>query len=252
MDYGVQGTVAVVTGGAQGIGRAIVAMLAAGGAKVVLGDINDDRAKEVVTQAKAAGGETSYFHAAVTDEGEVKSLIRFAVDTYGRLDCAINSAGINTPNRPMAELEYDEIRRVVDVDLHGMFLCMKYEIQALLGHGGAVVNISSGAGLRGHYGIAAYAAAKHGVNGLTKSAALDYALHGIRVNCICPGAVETDMFKVVKVQAPDKFEMFSKLNPMGRLVQPEEVAHAALWLCSEGASMINGIELVIDGGSFAH
>ena len=251
MYYGIKGKTAIVTGGAQGIGYEIVKLFAENGAKVVIADIQKEKGEAVAGDIKANGGEAAFIYCDVTKEADMTEMVKFAVETFGKLDYAVNSAGVNPPYRPAADFTMEEMEHAISLDYYSVFLSMKYEIPAILKNGGAIVNISSGAGVRGQYGIGAYAAAKHAVCGLTKCAALDYATQNVRVNSICPGAVDCPMFQAIKDRDPEQFKIFCALNPMNRLVKPEEVAHAAVWLCSDGASSINGTDVVVDGGMYA-
>ena len=254
MYQGIEGKVVIVTGAAQGIGEATARLFAENGAKVVLFDIKEEKGKETVSEIKAAGGEAVFFHGDVTKEEDIKKLVQFAADTYGKLDFAANCAGVNPPFHKAAEYTFEEMQRAFAINYYGIFFSTKYAIAAMLEHGvpaGSVVNVSSGCGLRGEYGVAAYTATKHAVCGFSKCAALDYAQQNIRVNCICPGVTNTPMFAENKDRDPETYQHLVEQNPMKRMMDPKEIAHPIVWLCSEGASSVNGVEFVIDGGAYA-
>ncbi len=245
------GKVALVTGGSRGIGRAAAKLFAQSGAKVVIGDV-DPAGAETVEAIKQDAGEAVFVEADVSADGDVKNLIATAVKTYGALHCAFNNAGVLPPTLTLAETDESTFEEVVAVDLKGAFLCMKYEIQQMLKNGGgAIVNNASIAGMIGEVGISAYVAAKHGVIGLTKSAALEYAAHGIRINALAPGLVETAMTKAW-FDDPDIRRYFLANTPIGRVAQPEEMAGTVLLLCSDLASFAIGQTFIIDGGYTAH
>jgi NAD(P)-dependent dehydrogenase (short-subunit alcohol dehydrogenase family) len=244
----VQGKVALVTGGGSGIGRATAVAFAAEGAKVVVADIVVDGGEETVRLIKAAGGEAVFIKTDVTKAAEVEVMVKQAVDTYGRLDCAFNNAGIEGATALTHECTEENWDRVVAVDLKGVWLCMKYEIPQMLPQGGgAIVNTASVAGLVGFQAIPAYVASKHGVNGLTKTAALEYAKSGIRVNAVCPGVIHTPMVERFFKANPEASESMSALEPVGRLGKPEEIAAAVVWLCSDAASFVTGLPMAVDG-----
>jgi NAD(P)-dependent dehydrogenase (short-subunit alcohol dehydrogenase family) len=246
-----EGKVAVVTGGAGGIGRATAKLLAAGGARVLVADVKDREGRETVDQIIAARGVATYRHTDVTVEAEVEALMAAVVETHGRLDIGINNAGIAGAPARLTELSFADWRRTIDVNLHGVFLCMRAEIPRLLaGGGGAIVNTSSAAGLMGFPGLAAYVASKHGVIGLTKSAALEHARDGIRINAVCPGGVRTPMLEAFAGSAA-ALEAMGRTAPMGRLASPEEIAGAIVWLCSAAASFVTGAAMSVDGGVMA-
>jgi NAD(P)-dependent dehydrogenase (short-subunit alcohol dehydrogenase family) len=239
--------VALVTGAGQGIGLATAQAFAIAGATVVLADINEP--KEQARALVNAGHQAVAVLCDVADERAVKEMIDRIVSTYGRLDAAFNNAGIQTPQRPMAEITDDEFNRTVAVDLKGVWNCMKFEIeQMLLQGGGSIVNTSSQGGVTGFPGQAAYIACKHGVIGLTRTAALDYAKQGIRINAVCPGAIRTPMAEELIRRNPVIETELVKSIPVGRLGQSDEIAQAVLWLCSPGASFVIGHALIVDGG----
>jgi len=245
------GKVAVVTGGAGGIGRATAELLAAGGARVLVADVKDRDGRETVERIVGAGGIAGYRRTDVTVEAEVEALMAAAVDTYGRLDIGINNAGIAGTLARVTDLSLADWRRMIDVNLHGVFLCMRAEIPRMLaGGGGAIVNTSSAAGLMGFPGMAAYVASKHAVIGLTKTAALEHARNGIRINAVCPGGVRTPMLEAF-AGSEAALEAMGKTAPMCRLATPEEIAAAIVWLCSDAASFVTGTAMSVDGGVMA-
>ena len=246
------GKVALVTGGGSGIGRATCLAMAREGAQVMVADIVVEGGQETVSLVKNAGGEATFIRADVSQASEVEAMVKQTTETYGRLDCAFNNAGIEGPVCSTVEYTEEDFDRVVAIDLTGVWLCMKYEIPAMLQHGGgAIVNTASVAGLVGFQGISAYVASKHGVNGLTKTAALEYAKAGIRVNAVCPGVIETPMVKRAFEKSPGMEEGVAAVEPVGRLGQPQEVAEAVVWLCSDAASFVTGLPMAVDGGLVA-
>ncbi len=248
-----EGKVALVTGAAQGLGRASARIFAREGARVVVVDLQRDAGQETVRLIKAAGGDATFVAADVSRSADVQAMVRAAVDTYGGLDCAMNNVGIETGPHPLAEVPEEEWNRSIAVNLTGVFLSMKYEIPAMLDRGGgAIVNVSSGGGLVGAPGIAGYIAAKHGVLGLTKVAALDYGARGIRVNAICPGTMKTPMVDAAVARNPGFMDVVKRMQPIGRLAEPEEVGEAAVWLCTKAASFVLGTALSVDGGWVIH
>lgn len=245
------GKVALVTGGSRGIGRATAQLFAQSGAKVVIGDI-DSAGSETVDAIKSDGGDAVFVNADVSDEGDVKNLIAIAVKTYGGLHCAFNNAGVLPPMGPLVEMDESTFEKTLAIDLKGIFLCMKHEVTHMLQHGGgAIVNNASIAGLIAEPGISAYIAAKHGVIGLSKAAAVEYANQGIRINALAPGLVNTAMTKAW-FDDPDMNAHFIANTPIGRVSQPAEIAAVVLFLCSEFASFAVGQTFVIDGGYTTH
>ena len=239
--------IALVTGAGMGIGLACAEAFARAGYMTVLADINEP--KEQVAKIVAGGYRAVAYRIDVADTQAVNEMIAWIVSTYGRLDAAHNNAGIQTPQRPMAEITDDEFERTVAVDLKGVWNCMRYEILQMQKQGyGAIVNTSSAGGVVGFPGQAAYIACKHAIFGLTKTAAIDYAAQGIRINAVCPGVIRTPMAEELIRRNPQLEEMFTKEIPAGRLGKSEEIADAVLWLCSPQASYINGHALVVDGG----
>ena len=246
------GKVALITGGGSGIGRASALAFVREGAKAVISDVVVEGGEETVGMIKAAGGEASFVQADVSRAAEVEALIKTAVDTYGRLDCAFNNAGIEGVVAQTAECSEENWDRTIVINLKGVWLCMKYEIPQMLKQGGgSIVNTASGAGLVGFPALPAYAASKHGVVGLTKTAALEYAKSGIRVNAVCPGAIHTPMIERIIGSQPQMAEMFVALEPVGIMGRAEEVAEAVVWLCSGAASFVTGLAMSVDGGFVA-
>jgi NAD(P)-dependent dehydrogenase (short-subunit alcohol dehydrogenase family) len=245
------GKVALVTGGSNGIGRATAILFARSGAKVVIGDI-DPAGQETVELIKKEQGEALFVQTDVREANEVKRLVESAVKTYGGLHCAFNNAGVLPPTGLLADIDDATFDKVLAVDLKGVFLSMKYEIRQMLkGGGGAIVNNASIAGMIADPGISAYVAAKHGVIGLSKAAAIEYAGKGIRINAIAPGLVETAMTKHW-FDDPNIRSHFLANSPIGRVAQPEEMAGMVLFLCSDFASFAVGQTFVVDGGYTAH
>ena len=248
----VDGQVALVTGGSGGIGRATALEFARQGAKVVVSDVLREAGQETARLIGAAGGQATFIETDVTRAAEVQALVGQTVETYGRLDCAFNNAGIEGGMAKTGDYEEERWEQVIRINLKGVWLCMKYEIQHMLGHGGgAIVNTASVAGLVGFRYGPAYVASKHGVNGLTKTAALEYAKAGIRVNAVCPGVIRTPMFERGLQKNPRLEERFADVHPVGRIGQPEEIARAVVWLCSSAASFVTGTQLPVDGGFVA-
>lgn len=244
--------VALVTGGSSGIGRATALAWASAGARVAIAARRIRECEEVVARIKKAGGESLFVQTDVSKAGEVEALLRKTVVAFGRLDWACNNAGIEGTRGSIIECTEDEWDRVIDVNLKGVWLCMKHEIAQMLKQGGgAIVNISSANAFIGSAAFAPYAASKHGVIGLTKSAAKGYAKDGIRVNAICPGSIDTPMIARIDggPTAPDSWRI--SRTPIGRIGTPEEIAEAVVWLCSEKASYVTGHSLTADGGLMA-
>ena len=240
------GKVAFVTGAAGGIGRATAAAFAAEGARVAILDRTQDALRQTAEAIRAAGGEVLTIASNVSKPDEVEAAIARIVETFGRLDIAFNNAGVENKAAPVAEIELEEWDRILGINLRGTFVCMKHELAQMVRQGsGVVVNTSSGAGIRGVAGGAAYAASKHAIIGLTKSAALDYAKSNIRVNAILPGNIETPMM--------DRFtggdlQKAIDLEPVGRLGKPEEIADAVLWMSADLGAFVTGAAISVDGG----
>ena len=247
------GKVALVTGGGSGIGRAAAVADAREGARVVVADLNLDGCEETLRRIEGVDGEAISVKVDVTDVPSVQAMVETTVDTFGRLDCAYNSAGVGPINATrVAERAEDEWLRVININLNGVFYCMKYELQQMLKQGGgAIVNVASIYGLvtegSEEHGVAAYAASKHGVVGLTKAAALEYAKSNIRINAVCPGHIETPLIQKT-LDDPERKARLITRYPVGRLGQPEEIAEAIIWLSSNAASFMTGHAMAIDGG----
>jgi NAD(P)-dependent dehydrogenase (short-subunit alcohol dehydrogenase family) len=249
MTLSLENTVALVTGAGSGMGLATAKAFAEGGASVVLADSNEGSVRVAVEDLTAAGHKALAIRCDVVDERQVATMVERTVSTFGRLDAAFNNAGVQSPLAETADASGEEFDRVNGINLRGVWNCMKYELLQMRQQGsGAIVNNSSIGGLVGIAGRGVYHASKHGVLGLTKSAALEYAARGIRINAICPGTIETPMVTGMLASEPDAMKEIMKDQPIGRLGRPEELAAAVLWLCSAGASFVIGHALVVDGG----
>ena len=245
-----EGKVALVTGAGRGIGESIARLFASEGAAVLVCDINLSAAQAVVQAIQEKGGEAIAVAADVTKESDVDSCVRTAIDWYGRLDCAVNNAGISGRFGSFIDLPLDEWKTMIDVNLTSVFLCLKYELGVMAAQGfGSIVNISSGAGVVAAPGLPHYTAAKHGVLGLTKCAAQEFAAKGVRVNAILPGTTRTPMIENFINGDPAIEKMVSRGIGRGHLGDPTEIAEAAVWLCSDRASFVCGESLVVDGAT---
>lgn len=242
------GKTGIVTGSGQGIGRAIALSYAAEGARVVVSDINDEMGNETVRLITDAGGTAVFVHCDVSDEESVKALVDAALNHFGRLDIACNSAALSRGSGPIHQYERAVFDQTIEMCLTNTWLCMKYEIAAMLEKGGAIVNISSNASLRGQAFNTAYAAAKAGVNLLTKSSAAEYGAQGIRINAVSPGVIRTPGLEKYFEEQPDKAEGLKKKAVLNRLGEPQEIADAVCFLSSDRASFITGQILSVDGG----
>lgn len=252
MTYEMNGKVALVTGAGAGIGKACALAFARAGASVLVSDVDETGGEETVALAEEQGGRASFFRSDVSRSADARALVAAAVESYGGLDYAVNNAGIEGIQAPTAECSEENWDRTIAVNLKGIWLCMRYEIPELLDRGGgAIVNMASVAGLVGFRNLPAYCASKGGIVQLTKTAALEYATQGIRINAICPGVILTAMVERLLGSDPENEKAFTQLEPVGRFGRPEEIADAALWLCSDAASFVTGHSLTVDGGLVA-
>ncbi|WP_296448229.1 SDR family oxidoreductase [Rhodoferax sp. UBA5149] len=243
------GHVALVTGAGNGIGRATALAFAASGLKVVVSDIDTPGGEETVTQIKAAGGEASFVRCNVSRDEEVKALVAATVATYGRLDYAFNNAGIDIEKNRLADGSEAEFDAIMDVNVKGVWLCMKHQIPVMLAQGGgAIVNTASVAGLIAAPKMGIYSASKHAVIGMTKTAAVEYGKKHIRVNAVCPAVIDTDMFRRAHAADQKKGAFALAMHPVGRIGKVEEIAAAVLYLCSDAAGFTTGVALPVDGG----
>ena len=250
MAVNLEGKTSLVTGGGSGIGRAASLAYAREGARVVVVDVNVEGGEETVQQIKEAGGEAILVHADVAKPEDTQAMVAQAVEAFGSLDCAFNNAGISGRERWLtAEYPEEEWDRVTSINLKGVWLCMKAEIPQMLKQGGgAIVNTASVAGLVAISGTVAYIAAKHGVTGITKAAALEYAKSGIRVNAVCPGYIHTPMVQGIFDEIDGFEDRVASRHPIGRLGEPSEIAEAVVWLSSDAASFVTGHNMPVDGG----
>jgi glucose 1-dehydrogenase len=246
-----QDKVAIVTGAAMGMGEATAKLFAEAGAKVVVADFNDELGNKVADEINASGGTAHFVHVDISKSDQVKAMVDETVKVLGRLDCAVNNAAITPDDKFAAEFDEAYWDRLMSIDLKGTALCQKYELQQFLaqGDGGSIVNISSVSGFRPQPGNIAYVAAKHAVVGITKVAAMEYGAHGIRVNSVAPGAVDTPMLRGALEQfGLDADEYAPQLSLLRRFAQPTEIAQATLWLCSDASSYVTGTVLHVDAG----
>ena len=249
MKLSFENKVALVTGAGSGMGLATAKAFAEAGASVVLADIQEEAGRAAAEQLIADGRKALAIGCDVSDDGQVASMIERTVSSFGRLDAAFNNAGVMQRRVDTADISGDEWDRVMAINLRGVWSCMKHELRQMLQQGsGAIVNCSSIGGVIGNPGLAAYAAAKHGVLGLTQSAALEYAARGIRINAVCPGTIKTPMVQSMTGGDSKALAEMVKNEPIGRLGEPEEIAAAVLWLSSPGASFVVGHALLVDGG----
>jgi NAD(P)-dependent dehydrogenase (short-subunit alcohol dehydrogenase family) len=252
MDKIFQGKVALVTGGSYGIGQATAAAFAQRGATVVLADWKEDEKGQTLQQISDAGSEGRFIHCDVSKQNEVKQLLENIIAAYGQLDFAFNNAGIEGDPAPVHECTEENWDRTLGINLKGVWLCLKEEIIQMRKQGrGAIVNCASVAGLCGFASLPAYVASKHGIVGLTKSAALENATAGIRVNAVCPGVVHTAMVDRITHADKEVEKQYIALEPVGRMGRPEEIAEAVVWLCSDAASFVTGQAMAVDGGFMA-
>jgi NAD(P)-dependent dehydrogenase (short-subunit alcohol dehydrogenase family) len=243
------GKTVLVTGGAGGIGRAAALAFARAGARVAVSDVNAAGGEETVGLIAQAGGEAIFVKADVSREAEVEALVAKTVAAFGRLDCAFNNAGIEEESKPLADCDEALFDRIMAVNVKGAWLCMKHEIRQMLKQGGgAIVNTASVAGLVGAPLQPAYAASKHAVVGMTRTAAAEYGKAGIRINSVCPGVIRTPMLERALEREPRREKGIVKVHPIGRIGEAEEITGAVLWLCSDAASFVTGHQLAVDGG----
>lgn len=248
----IDGKVALVTGASSGIGRASAMAFAREGARVLASDIDTTGGEETCEKIRADGGEARFVRADVTSEADVERLVASCLEAFGSLDCAHNNAGIAGGMGPLHQIDLDAFEETLRVNLTGVFLCMKHEIPVMTAAGGgAIVNTASGSGLIATPGLAPYCASKHGILGLTKTAAVENAATGVRVNAVLPGSTRTPMLEASLALGPEIEKMIRANQPGGRFGRPEEIAEAVVWLCSERASFVSGESMLVDGGALA-
>lgn len=249
MNISFENKVALVTGAASGLGFATAKAFAESGATVAMADLNEGAVRSAAEQLASKGHKTLAIHCDVADDAQVEAMVNQTVATFGRLDAAYNNAGIQNTIAEAADAARDDFDRVISINLRGVWSCMKFELRQMLKQeAGAIVNCSSIGGLVGGAKRGTYQASKHGVLGLTKSAAIDYAARGIRINAVCPGIIHTSMLDGMMATQADALNAMIKDVPIGRLGRPEEIASAVLWLCSDAATLMVGHALVVDGG----
>jgi len=252
MSKELQGKVGIITGGTSGIGRDAAVLFAKAGAKVVVAGRREAEGKETMDMVRAAGGDGLFVKTDVARAADVQALVQETVKKFGRVDVAFNNAGIEGKWLPIVDQPEEEWDKVIDINLKGTWLCLKYQIQQMIkqGGGGAIVNMASVAGWIGAAGAATYCASKHGVMGLTRAAALEYARHGIRINVVCPAVIETPMAERA-FNDPAVTKRMLDLHPLGRFGKPMEIAEAVVWMCSERAAFMTGQSITLDGGMLA-
>lgn len=254
-DRHLDGKVAIVTGAAMGMGLATAELFARHGARVVVADFDDAKGQTAVDGLVAAGFEAAFVHCDVSDETQVEAMVAATVARFGRLDCCVNNAATLPDDRPIGEADLDQFDRIIRINLRGVIACMKHQIRQMMTQEpgpagrGAIVNIGSISGQRPRAGNAAYVASKHGVIGLTKTGSLEYAPHGIRVNAVLPGAIDTPMIQATLARTGStEAQASASLSLLGRFGRPQEVAEASLWLCADASSYVTGHSLAVDAG----
>lgn len=248
MSKDLQGKVAIITGGTSGIGRDTAVLFAEAGAKVVVAGRRETEGNETIALVQKAGSDGMFVKTDVSQSADVQALVRKTVEKFGRVDCAFNNAGVEGAWVPIVEQKEEDFDKVIAINLRGVWMCLKYEVQQMLkqGTGGTIVNMSSVAGLMGAAGAAPYVASKHGVIGLTKTAALEYAAKKIRINAVCPAVIETPMGE--RIFGGERRAGAEAMHPLGRFGTPREISEAVLWLCSEKSSFMTGHNITLDGG----
>lgn len=240
---------ALVTGGLSGIGKATVLELAKKGYKIIIFDIQDEKATDVINECKRLGAEAVYKRCNLLNTQEIKDSFQFIKENYGNLDCALNNAGFGIPAKPFGEVTEEEIEKLLGINVKSYMQCIIHEIHMMKENGfGRIVNVASGAGLHGGSGMALYTACKHAVVGLTKSVALDYAQDNITVNAIAPGAIETELIIALKEKSPEDYKHSALANPIGRFGKPHEIARVVSFLFEEDSAFINGTTIPVDSG----